>query len=150
MLVLYTYNTFAISRKWTASLKRTKPIVPMYPLTGDSTVHVHNCTGKQGLKYCTVALTISLRSGTSENSVFNGFFDILDRNPTSFYRTPLIQAQAHSRTDQESDHITHVRNGLNYLCNDEEQVVPQRSETGKTYGENTTPYFKASFLVVAC
>ena len=33
-------------------------------------------TGNQGLEYGTVSLTVSLRGGTSENSVFQWFFDI--------------------------------------------------------------------------
>ena len=31
-------------------------------------------TGKQGMKYGTVSLTVSLRDGTSENSVFQWIF----------------------------------------------------------------------------
>ena len=72
------------------------------------------------------------------------FFAIFFRhNSTSFYRTPLIQAQAQIR-NRTVLHVILVRNGLNSLSM-VYKVFPQRSEMGETYGK-FTHHIQGQFL----
>ena len=107
-------------------------------------------TGKQGLKDGTAFLPLHSVLGKPEDSVSYELSGIQDHNSTSFYRTPLIQAQPYSWADKVP---IIVRNRLNFLSINEEHrllEIPNTERDEWTNGVDTGRFtlpLKASFPV---